>query len=178
MKYGLVYLGGLLAVLAAGCSSDDIALEPTHATYSYEQVKDQEIALPANYNKNNYRKLLLGVAVNDIGVKAGEISPNVVQTLSTRLQTEMAKLKRFSVFSAHNRGGVLLFQSLADVGDAKMPDKNSREMDLILSASITVSKEKTERKYDDLLIYEVECDFSCEDIRTGEVKFAEKARRS
>lgn len=84
MKYGLVYLGGLLAVLAAGCSSDDIALEPTHATYSYEQVKDQEIALPANYNKNNYRKLLLGVAVNDIGVKAGEISPNVVQTLSTR----------------------------------------------------------------------------------------------
>ncbi len=175
MKYGLVYLGGLLAVLAAGCSSDDIALEPTHATYSYEQVKDQEIALPANYNKNNYRKLLLGVAVNDIGVKAGEISPNVVQTLSTRLQTEMAKLKRFSVFSAHNRGGVLLFQSLADVGDAKMPDKNPREMDLILSASITVSKEKTERKYDDLLIYEVECDFSCEDIRTGEVKFAEKA---
>ena len=147
-KYGLICLGSSLAILVAGCSSDDIALDPTHATYSYEQVKDQPITLPANYNKNNFRKLLLGVAVNDIGVKAGEISPNVVQTLSSRLQTEMAKLKRFSVFSAHNRGGVVLFQSLADVGEAKVPDKNPREMDLILSASITVSKEKTERKYD------------------------------
>ena len=95
LKYGLICLGSSLAILVAGCSSDDIALDPTHATYSYERVKDQPITLPANYNKNNFRKLLLGVAVNDIGVKAGEISPNVVQTLSSRLQTEMAKLSNF-----------------------------------------------------------------------------------
>jgi len=176
MKLGIISFGCLLALLLAGCSSKEIALDPTHTTFSYENVCKQEIQLPANYNKNNYRKLLLGVAFSDVGTKAGDISPNIVQTLSTRLQTEMAKLKRFSVFSAHNRGGMILFQNLADVGEAKMPDKNPKEMDLILSAAITVSKEKTERKYDDLLIYEVECDFNCEDIRTGEVKFAEKAR--
>ena len=176
MRNELLCMTGLLAGIFFGCSSKDIALDPAHSTYSYEYVKKQEIKLPANYNKNNYRKLLLGVAFNDVGTKAGDISPNIVQTLSTRLQTEMAKLKRFSVFSAHNRGGVVLFQSLADVGEARMPDKNPKEMDLVLSAAITVSKEKIERKYDDLLIYEVECDFNCEDIRTGEVKFAEKAK--
>lgn len=176
MKFYLPFPLLACAILAGCASKNDIALEPTHATYSYEQVRKQDISLPANYNKNNYRKLLLGVAVNDIGVKAGDISPAVVQTLSTRLQTEMAKLKRFSVFAAHNRGGTRLFQSLADVGEAKMPDKNPREMDLILSAAITVSKETHSRRNDDLFVYEVECDFTCEDIRTGEVKFAEKAQ--
>lgn len=175
MKSELLCTAGLIAGIFCGCSSKDIALDPVHSTYAYEDVSNQEIKLPVNYNINNYRKLLLGVAFSDIGTKAGDISPNIVQTLSTRLQTEMVKLKRFSVFSAHNRGGVVLFQSLADVGEAKMPDKNPKEMDLVLSAAITVSKEKIERKYDDLLIYEVECDFNCEDVRTGEVKFAEKA---
>ncbi len=177
MKFVIILLGVLAGLVFTGCASKkDIALEPTQATYSYTEVKDQEIKLPANYNKSNFRKLLLGVAVNDIGIKAGDISPNIVPTLSARLQTEMAKLKRFSVFSAHNRGGVVLFQSLSDVGEAKMPDKNPREMDLILSAAITISKEKQDRYNDTLLIYEVECDFNCEDIRTGEVMFAEKAK--
>lgn len=176
MRKVLFCLAGLIAVVFCGCSSKDLALEPVHSTYSYDDVSKQPIKLPANYNKNNFRKLLLGVAFTDIGTRAGEISPNIVQTLSTRLQTEMAKLKRFSVFSAHNRGGVVFFQSLSDVGEAKMPDKDPKELDLVLTAAITVSKEKMERKYDDLLIYEVECDFNCEDIRTGEVKFAEKAK--
>lgn len=176
MRSGLLCVAGLLVGILFGCTSKDLPLEPVHSTYSYDDVRKHEIKLPGNYNKNNYRKLLLGVAFSDIGMRTGEISPNIVQTLSTRLQTEMAKLKRFSVYSAHNRGGVILFQSLADVGEAKMPERTPREMDLILTAAITVSKEKLERKYDDLIIYEVECDFNCEDIRTGEVKFAEKAK--
>lgn len=176
MKCFLVFAIFLPVFFLTGCSSKDIALEANHTTYSYENLRKQDIRLPANYNKNNYRKLLLGVAFSEPGIKAGEISPNIVQTLSSRLQTEMAKLKRFSVFSAHNRGGVTLFQALADVGEAEMPECSLQQLDLVMSAAITVSKEKLERRNDDLIIYEVECDFNCEDVHTKQVKFAEKAK--
>lgn len=167
----------ILCLFIVGCATNDLQLDPALSTTSRENLKKGEIKLPANYNKDNYRKLLLGVAVSDIGVKTGEISPGIVQTLSTRLQTEMAKLKRFSVYSAHNRGGVVFFQSLADVGDAKMPTQvNRRELDLVMTAAITVSKEDHKRYNDTLSIYEVECDFNCEDLKTGEVKFAEKSQ--
>lgn len=147
-------------------------------TYGKKDFKRGEIELPANFSTENFRKLTLGVAFNDISVKAGDISPEIVQTLSSRLQTEMSKLRRFTVFSAHNRGGVQFFQALADVGDADMSIAEEVEMkslDLVLSASITVSKERQERYNHDEIIYEVECDFSCEDLKTRTVKFAEKA---
>ena len=140
-----------------------------------------EIKLPANYNKKNYRKLLLGVVVSNVAIdpRNGKqlASANPAQGLSTRLQTEMAKLKRFSVFSAFNRGGVTLFKSLEDVGDAKMPtDVNMRSLDIVLTLNLMLSVEKHARHSDNLLIYRVEVDANCEDLKTHEVKFAEKAR--
>ncbi len=168
-------LAGVLALLA-GCADRDIQLEPDMATYGRESLKEGEIKFPANYNRENYRKLLLGVVVNKPSVKAGDIPPEISQTLSTRLQTEMAKLKRFSVLSTHN-DGTSFFQSLADVGEAKMPESiDPRQLDLILSAAVTISKEKQDRYNDSLLIYEVECDFNCVEIKNKEVKFAEKAK--
>lgn len=169
-------LSGAFLLLLAGCSGRDIQLEPAVATYGRESLAKGEIKLPANYNRDNYRKLLLGVVVSKPSVKAGEISPEISQALSTRLQTEMAKLKRFSVLSAHN-DGTGFFQSLADVGDAKMPESvDLRQLDLVLSAAVTISKEKQDRYNDSLLIYEVECDFNCTETKNKEVKFAEKAK--
>ncbi len=168
-------LPAIVFLLLAGCA-EPLSLDPTLSFYSRDALKSGPITMPGNYNTDNYRKLLLGVVVNDIGTKAGEISPEIVQTLSSRLQTEMAKLKRFSVFSAHNRGGIDFFRSLSDVGDAKLTDEvDMRELDLVLSVSISVSKEQQDRYNDKLLIYEVECDFNCEEVRTHEVKFSEKA---
>ena len=140
-----------------------------------------EIKLPANYNKDNFRKLLLGVMVANVAIdpRSGKqiASANPAQGLSTRLQTEMAKLKRFSVFSAFNRNGVTFFKSLEDVGDAKMPEGvNRRALDIVLTLNLMLTVEKHERHSDNLLIYEVEVDANCEDLKTGEVKFAEKAK--
>lgn len=177
MKPYRYFAAAVLAVLFAGCAQEDLQLEPELATYGRDTLKKGELKLPANYNKENFRKLLLGVMVNKPDLKTNDLSPEVSRSLSTRLQTEMAKLKRFSVFSAHNRNGVTFFESLADVGDAKMPTEiNRRALDLVLTASITVTREKQDRYNDSLLIYEVECDFNCEDLKTGEVKFAEKAK--
>ena len=176
------YWMGLLGLLTlVGCATPELALDPTLKTYSRADLEDMdEIVLPMNYSTENFRKLQMGVAFDSIGgidKKTGEaltIDPN----LSTRLQTEMAKLKRFTIFSAHNRGGVMFFQDLGDVdSDVSLAEaEDVRNIDIILTGKITVTKERQDRYNDTLLIYEVECDFSCEDLKTRTVKFAEKAK--
>ena len=177
----LNWTGSLGLVLLVGCATPELALEPTLKTYSREDLEEMdEIALPMNYSTENFRKLQMGVAFDSIGgvdKKTGEalkIDPN----LSTRLQTEMAKLKRFTIFSAHNRGGVMFFQDLSDVeeGVTLAEAEDVRDIDIVLTGKITVTKERQDRENDRLLFYEVECDFSCEDLKTRTVKFAEKAK--
>jgi hypothetical protein len=174
MVFGII---GIVSIaFISGCHNEDISLTPKLTVYGKGALRSGEIKLPANYNKDNYRKLLLAVSFQDIAVKAGDISPDICQTLSSRLQTEMAKLKRFTVFSIHNRGGVRLLKNLSDIGEAKMTEPTQmKDVDLVLTASISVSKEKHDRYDDELIIYEVECDFSCEDLKTKTIKFAEKA---
>jgi hypothetical protein len=170
---------GTAVWVGTGCASEKIQVNPSLTTYGRKDLEKGELRLPTNTNTETFRRLLMGVAFNDISVKAGEISPNIVATLSVRLQTEMARLKRFTIFSAHNRGGVRMFQQLAEAGEANMAkaeEVDLKALDLVLSAAITVTKERQQRYDHDDLIYEVECDFSCEDLQTKTVVFAEKAR--
>ena len=176
-----------LGVLA-GCSTPpppampppEGALDPSLTVFTRESLASKPIHLPANYSTQNFRKLQLGVAFEAVGgVDKSTGQPlEISKDLSTRLQTEMAKLKRFTVFSAHNRGGVTFFKELADVdGDVNLKEASEvREVDLILSARVSVTKERHDRYNDTLIINEVECDFSCEDLKTRTVKFAEKAK--
>lgn len=180
MKASL-WVGSLGLCLLVGCATPELKLDPTLKTFSREDLEEMdEITLPMNYSTENFRKLQMGVAFDSIGgvdKKTGEpltIDPN----LSTRLQTEMAKLKRFTIFSAHNRGGVMFFQDLGDVdSDVSLVEaEDVRNIDIILTGKITVTKERQDRYNDTVIIYEVECDFSCEDLKTRTVKFAEKAK--
>lgn len=170
---------GVLALLC-GCVSE-ISLDPTLTTYSRETLENMdEIEMPANYSIDNFRKLQMGVAFEvlpGVDTKSGEpllINP----ALSKRLEGEMCKLKRFTIFSMHNRGGVTFFQEVADVdGQVNLREAtNIKEIDLILTASVRVTKSRVDRYNDTILIYEVSCDVSCEDLKTRTVKFAETAR--
>lgn len=186
MKHKLLFFSAFSAVafFFSGCSStSDVDLTEGGKYGDRSTFAEGEIKMPANYNKNNFRKLLMGVVVQNVKIdpKSGKqiASANAAQGLSTRLQTEMAKLKRFSVFSAFNRGGVTFFKSLEDVGDAKMTQETTmRSLDIVLTLNLMLSMEKHERHSDNLLIYEVEVDANCEDLKTREVKFAEKAKGS
>lgn len=176
-----IFAAACILSLFCGCSSDKVDLTEGGKYGDRSTFAQGEIKLPANYNKSNFRKLLLGVMVSNVKIdsRSGKqiVSANPAQGLSTRLQTEMAKLKRFSVFSAFNRGGVTFFKSLEDIGDAKMPGEvNKRALDIVLTLNLMLSVERHERHSDNLLIYEVEVDANCEDLKTGEVKFAEKAK--
>ncbi len=172
-----------LSLFVVGCATtgkDTVAPDRTKGG-RYADVNtfaQGEIKLPANCSKENFRKLLLGVSVQNVKFVNGQqyASSNPAQGLSARLQTEMAKLKRFSVFSAHNRGGVTLFQSLADVGEAQLPEEVSmRDLDLVLTMNLMLTIQKYERYDHDEYCFEVDVDASCEDLHTHEVKFAEKA---
>lgn len=179
MNKSWMVLGAAGLGLLVGCKSE-LALEPTLTTFSRETLEDMdEIVLPTNYSVKGFRKLQMGVAfevVPGLDKKTGE-ELIVSDDLSSRLQTEMAKLKRFTIFSAHNRSGVTFFQELTDVGEAAMKEPvDMQELDLVLSGRVTVTKERNDRYNDTVLIYEVECDFSCEDLATKTVKFAEKAK--
>lgn len=179
--YLCLFLG--TSVLVSGCASNrgnGISEDPELTTYGRADLENRRtMEIPANTNTDNFRKLLMGVSFQEINVKAGEISSDINQALSARLQTEMAKLKRFTIFSAHNRGGVTLFQRLSDVGQANMENAenvNMGKLDLILTCAITVSKERQMRSDHDELIYEIEIDANCEDLKTRTVKFAERAK--
>ena len=177
-QYVPVALASLL--LMAGCSTPEISLDPTLTTYDTKGLMRGPIGLPANYNTENFRRLQMGVAFEAIAGtdKVSGKKLEISKDLSTRLQTEMAKLKRFTIFSAHNRGGVTFFKELEDVdGDVNLTEASAtRAIDLVLTGRITVTKERQDRYADNLIIYEVECDFSCEDLKTRTVRFAEKAK--
>ena len=104
-------MGATLAVvtLLCGCATErDINDRPLPLKYySRAELEDMDsVQLPANYSVDNLKKLQLGVAFS---VKSADGKLKIDPALSGRLQTEMAKLKRFTVFSMHKRNGVKAF---------------------------------------------------------------------
>ena len=176
-------------LLVVGCATPPktVHLNQEATVFSREDMmRMKQIALPPNYSTENFRKIQMGVSFQSVNGfetvvtkdgpkrRAMAVSPD----LSSKLQTEMAKLKRFTIFSAHNRGGVTAFQELQDVdGEVTLKEAGDvKDIDIILSGSVTVTKEKQKRYNDIVVIYEVECNFSCEDLKTRTVKFAETVK--
>lgn len=144
--------------------------------YSKAELEDMDtVQLPSNYNVDNFKKLQMAVAFN-VTAKDGKLK--VDPALSGRLQTEMAKLKRFTIFSAHNRNGVREFKRLADMDESVKLDEASdvKNVNLILNATMVLSCDVHELHSDKEYVYVADCDFSCEDLKTRTVLFAEKAR--
>jgi len=169
-----------LSVSLTACSSGPpIETEPRLATFGRSAFQSGPIELPANYREADYRRLIMAVAFMEQGARPGEISNEIIQTVSTRLQTEMQKLRRFTIFSLHNRGGVRLVEELHQYGEANVHLPKGEALpplDLVLTGSLTMSKERQSRYSHDELVYEVECDVSAEDLKTRTVRFAEKAK--
>ena len=168
-----------ISVIVAGCSSTKTTqIKPVLTTYGKEDVLKNGIKIPANTSTDNFRKLLMLVDFKTVPDpnKPGTLSTETCQTVSLRLQTEMAKLKRFTIFAAH--GTTRLAEQLGDIGELNVKEYNADDnqaLDLTLTGNITLSKQRTDKFQYDELVYKVECDFTCRDEKTHTVKFAEKA---
>lgn len=176
-KFSL-YGGLAVTMLLCGCAStptgNDRPLPLKY--YTKAELEDMDtVQLPSNYSVDNFKKLQLGVAFS-VTAKDGKVK--VDPALSGRLQTEMAKLKRFTIFSMHNRNGVKAFERVADLDESVKLDEASdvKNINLILNASMVISCDVHELHNEKEYVYVADCDFNCEDLKTRTVLFAEKAR--
>ena len=172
----------LAILLAAGCATTDeiVNLGPNLTTFSKEELmKRKAITLPPGYNTDNFRKIRMNVFFESIDGKEkvedsdGRIVERQLaasQNLGARLQGAMAELNRFTVRSDYNRGAALVENIRKGEEDVK------QDADISLSCKVTATKEKEKRYDDTLVIYEVDVDYSCEDLKTGDVAFAGHAK--
>ena len=168
-----------IAMLLCGCATErDVNDRPLPLKfYTRAELEDMDtVQLPANYSVDNLKKLQLGVAFS---VKSADGKLKIDPALSGRLQTEMAKLKRFTIFSMHNRNGVKAFERMADMDETVKLDESSdvKNINLILNGTMVITGQapKPNREYTEY-IYVADCDFSIEDLKTRTVVLAEKAR--
>ena len=170
-------LGATLAVaVVCGCASTPSARGPIPAKfYSKAELEDMdEVKLPPNYSVDNFRKMQM---VMNVKIEAADGKTKIDKSLSTRMQTEMAKLKRFEVFSLHNRSKTEL-DAIGDLDDqVKVVEADQvKASDLMLTGTIKVTCAINELRNEKVYVYSADGDFSCEDAKTRTVFFAEKAR--
>ena len=169
--------GATLAVaVVCGCASTPSARGPIPAKfYSKAELEDlDEVKLPPNYSVDNFRKMQM---VMNVKIEAADGKTKINKSLSTRMQTEMAKLKRFEVFSLHNRSKTEL-DAIGDLDDqVKVVEADQvKASDLMLTGTIKVTCAINELRDEKVYVYSADGDFSCEDAKTRTVFFAEKAR--
>jgi len=174
-----IYVPLIVAMFLCGCATerdiDDLPLQHEYNTRAEQEDMDT-VQLPVNYSVDNLKKLQLGVAFS---VKSADGGLKIDPALSGRLQTEMAKLKRFTVFSMHNRNGVKAFERIADMDESVKLDESTdvKNINLILNGTMTITGQapKPYRDYTEY-IYVADCDFSIENLKTRTVVLAETAR--
>lgn len=180
MKANQILSCGIIGMVVFfwGCASTPDSGRPGKLPlkyYSRAELEDlDEVKLPANYSVDNFRKLQMIVNVKVAG-KDGKVKIN--PALSGRIQTEMAKLKRFEIFSLHNRSKAEM-ETLGDVDEeVKVVEaSNVKATDLLLTGTINVTCTENQLHNDRVFVYSADGDFSCEDSKTRTVFFAEKAR--
>lgn len=177
-----VLLSAAGLAMLCGCAStpETIDLGPKTVTFSEEELmKRPTITLPPGYNTDNFRKIRMNVFFGSIDGKERVMDSNgklverelaASQNLGARLQGAMAELNRFTVRSDYNRGGAL-------AENIRKGDEGvKQDADISLSCKVTATKEKEKRYNDTLVIYEIDVDYSCEDLKTGDVAFAGHAK--
>lgn len=166
----------LAVVILGGCTTAPTARGPIPAKYySKAELEDlDEVKLPPNYSVDNFRKMQM---VMNIKIESADGKTKIDKGLSTRMQTEMAKLKRFEIFSLHNRSKVEL-DAVGDLDDeVKVVGADKvKASDLMLTGTIKVTCAVNELRNEKAFVYSADGDFSCEDAKTRTVYFAEKAR--
>lgn len=172
----IIYGMAAAALAVSGCASAPSARGPIPAKfYSKAELEGMdEVKLPPNYSVDNFRKMQM---VMNVKVESADGKTKIDKSLSTRMQTEMAKLKRFEIFSLHNRSKVEL-EAMGDLDDeVKVVSADQvKASDLMLTGSIKVTCAINELHNEKVYVYSADGDFSCEDAKTRTVFFAEKAR--
>ena len=182
----MMLCGGLLALLS-GCNSSPtrnsgIQIDPNLVTQSkadYQQGGTRQVELPQNYSQKNYKRLVL--AANFFANKDYKSYGTVpVEVLSTMLETELSKLKRFTLVSRHlGQKGKLAEKKFQQRGATRSSNKMSLGKGLNagygLTGGISSVKEEYDRGSKNQIVYIIRVDYQITDFETDEIIEADMA---
>ena len=135
----LVYGMSLVTMFFCGCATTPSARGPIPAKYysRAELEKFDEVKLPPNYSIDNFRKMQM---VMNVKIVSADGKTKIDKNLSSRMQTEMAKLKRFEIFSLHNRSKTEL-DAIGDLDEqVKVVEADQvKASDLMLTGTIKIT---------------------------------------
>lgn len=174
----LPFAAAIAGVVITGCNTMPLPPQPGSGDgfIFQKDLENCQVAMPPNANTQNFRKLGLAVQFQNIsGVDRNTGKPlKVDPNLSKRMQVEMGKLKRYTIVDLHSDNGFLA--DMEDAGLANVVKQGEqRQIDLLLSGSMTFAKEIRELSDYTQIRYVAEFDFICKDLKDGTQKFAEKA---
>ncbi|SKA67558.1 hypothetical protein [Desulfobaculum bizertense] len=168
----------MLTSLVAGCVSSRggaIQIDPTLHSVSKDDFLDDDkaVELPANYSQRNYKRLVVGVYF--FPQKDSDHYDSVpVETVSTTLETEISKLKRFTIVSRH--GGQKAKMAEKRFQDLGLTDASTRmrfghglNADYTLFGGVTTAREEYERVDHNESVFIVRVDYQLIDVETDEI---------
>lgn len=168
-------LGGafLFGFLVAGCSGPSHQVNPNITVYDRDTVADRPISLPGNYNTENYGRLVL--AIDPGRVTSNAFDESNMAFMSIRLQSELARLKRFSVLALHGVDTSRI-EEMADLGDVKLPEvvSDPTMVDLVANWTINIHAEEEIDGREKVITFVCAITLTCKDMRTKLVKFTNK----
>ena len=188
-KYA-VYLASFSAVLIlGGCAgniankNDGIQIDPKlHSVSKDDYTKTfgaKEIELPQNYSTKNYKRLTVSAWFFP-NKDSGNFGDQPVETLSTMMETEISKLKRFTIVSRHlGQKGKLAEKNFQDMGTTdrktKMRFGKGINADYSLTGGISAVKEEYGRGGKTEILYIIRVDYQLIDNETDEIIEADMA---
>jgi len=187
-KKRAVFYAGVLVLLTA-CTNNakkstpgGIQIDPTLSTQSradYEKGGSRKVDLPQNYSQKNYKRLVL--AANFFANKDYKSYGTVpVEVLSTMMETELSKLKRFTLVSRHlGQKGKWAEKKFQDLGTTRargtMRLGQGMNANYGLTGGISSVKEEYDRGSKNQLVYIIRVDYQITDFETDEIIEADMA---
>lgn len=176
----------LLVACQAGVSPSEqgIQIEPRLATRTAEGIiaSGEAVELPANYSPDNYRMLTVAVSFFPEDRNApGQFATEQTQTVASLLETELAKLRRFTILSRSQLGQQAIAAEVR-YQDTGMVDVNDmirfgrqRGADFAFAAGVTLAREIFDRVREQEVIYTTLINYQLINIQSGEIVEADKA---
>ena len=181
--------------LLAGCNNQYVRsdaenqqrqtqITPTLTTVSAGDVTGRSalVELPQNYDPSNYKKHVVAVSFYPADdTEAGRFAAEKSEVASSLFETEMSKIKRFTIVSRSQLGQQAIrdekrFQDTGLVqADDLMRLGQMKGADYALAGGIAITSESYERlKNQEMLLY-VTVNYQLVNIQTGEIEEADTA---
>ncbi len=183
MSIGIKHVGILATAILTGCAGmqGKVQTDPTLHTVSSADYKSSKkpIELPQNYSTKNYKRLV--VAVNFFpNQDVGSYKNLPIETVSTMMETDISKLKRFTIVSRHlGQKGKAAEKRFQDMGttdaSSRMRFGKGMNADYGLVAGVSAVKEEYDRIDHNEVLYVIRVDYQLIDFETDEIVEADTA---